>query len=275
ISVTDAAGHPETTGPVQRSPSNPDTLVVPLRPHLPEGWYLVYWRAISVDGHPVQSAFTFAIGPTPGPAPQFVIPHISGSATTPRLVILRWLTLLTVMAALGLFVLRIAIARPVVRRVEGTTLRKVSIAFVVASVLGLIAIPVYIDVSTAVDSLRSSFAVGALVPLFRVTAFGRAYVDLEICFALFCLAAWVALWLDRPERELRSIAELLATGGALVAAAAVCLIPGIAGHAAQTSPRGAALLVDWVHVGAGALWIGGLIGLLVLWRSLPAIRRSE
>ena len=67
ISVTNAAGKQDTTGPVSRSPANPDTLVVPLRPHLPEGWYLIYWRAISVDGHPVQGAFTYAIGPTRAP----------------------------------------------------------------------------------------------------------------------------------------------------------------------------------------------------------------
>jgi copper transport protein len=41
ISVTDAAGHQETTGPVRRSPADPDTLVVPLRWDLPEGWYLI------------------------------------------------------------------------------------------------------------------------------------------------------------------------------------------------------------------------------------------
>ncbi len=83
----------------------------------------------------------------------------------------------------------------------------------VASVVGLIAIPVYLDVATANDSLRSVFDVTALVPLFRVTAFGRAIVDLEICFALFCAAAWIALWVDRPERDHRSIAELVATPG--------------------------------------------------------------
>ena len=78
ISVTDAAGAQETTGPRRRSPSDPDTLVVPLRPHLPEGWYLIYWRAISVDGHPVQGAFTYAVGPNPGPAPQFPVPSDLG-----------------------------------------------------------------------------------------------------------------------------------------------------------------------------------------------------
>ena len=40
ISVTDVGAHSETTGPVARSPSNPDTLVVPLK-HVAEGWYLV------------------------------------------------------------------------------------------------------------------------------------------------------------------------------------------------------------------------------------------
>jgi copper transport protein len=111
------------------------------------------------------------------------------------------------------------------------------------------------------------------VPLFRVTAFGRAIVDLEVCFALFCLASWIALWVDRPERERRSIAELVAAVGVVFAAAAVLVVPGAAGHAAQTSPRGPTLLFDWLHLGAGSVWFGGLIGLLVLWITLPSRRR--
>jgi copper transport protein len=268
VSVTSAAGTEETTGPVARSPSDPDTLVVPLRPGLAEGWYLVYWRAISVDGHPVQGAFTYAVGPNPGPAPQFPIPKVSASAATPQLLIARWAAFLTVMSAIGLFVLRALIARVVFRRVPGSSLRAVSIAFVVTSVLGLIAVPVYLDFSIANDSLRSVFDLGALVPLFRVTAFGRGFVDLELCFALFCLAAWIALWVDRPERPQRSVAELAAQTGALLAAAAVLIIPGVVGHAAQTSPRGFSLAFDWLHLAAGSVWLGGLIGLLVLWLSL-------
>src|SRR5579862_9582961 len=97
ISVTNEQGHQVATSSPARSPSNPDTLIVNLKPHLPQGWYLVYWRAISVDGHPVQSAFTFAIGPNPGPQPQFTIPKIAGTATTPRLVVARWVAFLSVM----------------------------------------------------------------------------------------------------------------------------------------------------------------------------------
>jgi copper transport protein len=273
VSVTDAAGHQMTTGPVARSPANPDTIVVPLRAHLPQGWYLVYWRAISVDGHPVQGAFTYAVGPNPGPAPQVPVPHVSATAITAQLLITRWLMFGLVMSAIGLLALRLAIARPVIRRRPGTSLRPISVAFIVTSVLGLLAIPVYLDFAIANDSLHSVFDLGALVPLYRVTAFGRGYVDLELCFGLFCLAGWIALWLDRPTRERRSVAELGAGTGAVLAAAAVLVIPGAVGHAGQTSPRGLSLLFDFTHLVAGALWLGALLGLLVLWSSLAAAER--
>jgi len=272
VSVTNAAGDKEAAGPPARSPANPDTLVVPLK-KLAEGWYLVYWRVISVDGHPVRGAFTFAVGPNPGPAPQFVIPSTSETAATPKLVAARWVAFLAMMAAVGLFVLRIAVVRPVVARVSGTRLRDVSIAFGVASAIALVAIPVYFLLSTAEFALRSFWSFGALFPLIRVSAFGRGWLDLEIVFALFVGAATVAIWLDRPERRQRSVAALLALLGALAAGGAVLLVPGTAGHAGQTAPRGLSLAFDWLHLVAGSVWVGGLIGLVVLAATLPAARR--
>src|SRR6185437_10837581 len=213
VSVTDAAGHKVIAGPPRRSPADADTLLVPLK-KLQQGWYLVYWRVISVDGHPVRGAFTFAVGPNEGPAPQFVIPSISETAATPRLVTARWLAFLGLMTAIGLFVLRIAIARPVVARVSGTRLRSVTIAFGIASALALVAIPVYFLLATAEFALRSFWSFGALFPLIRVSAFGRGWLDLELVFALFVAAAGIAIWLDRPERTERSLAGIIAMAGA-------------------------------------------------------------
>lgn len=272
VSVTDAGGLQQSARTPRRAPSNPDTLVVPLR-HLQEGWYLVYWRVISVDGHPVRGAFTFAVGPNSGPAPQFAIPSISETAATPRLLVARWVVFLSVMVAIGLYVLRMLVARPLVRRVSGTRLRGISIAFAVAAAVALVATPVYVFLATAQFALRSVFAVGALAPLVRVSAFGRGYLDLELCFALFVGAAAVSICVDRPERPRRSVAELLSLTGAGLAAAAVLLVPGLAGHAAQTAPRGLSIFLDWLHLAAGSIWVGGLVGLLVLWRSLPVARR--
>jgi copper transport protein len=250
VSVTDAAGHQRTAGPPRGSPANPDELDVPLH-GLSKGWYLVFWRAISVDGHPVRGAFTFAVGPNPGPAPQFAIPSVSETATTTQLLVARWIAFLSVMSAIGLFLLR----------------------SLVALALALLATPIYVLLATAEFALRSVWSIGALVPLMRVSAFGRAWLDLELVLALFAAAAAVLLWLDRPARRERTIAELVAFPGALGAAAAALLAASASGHAAQTAPRPLALTLDWVHLAAGSIWIGGLIGLLVLWRSLPVARR--
>jgi copper transport protein len=81
------------------------------------------------------------------------------------------------------------------------------------------------------------------------------------------------VWLDRPERPRRSVVELLARGAALACAAALLAAPGLAGHPAQSSPRGLLLALDWAHVGAASVWLGGLIGLLVLWFAARRGRR--
>jgi copper transport protein len=267
VSITGADGRPQSAGAPRRA-GDPDALAVPLK-RLAQGWYLVYWRVISVDGHPVRGAFTFAVGPNPGPAPQFSVPSVSETAATPRLLAARWIVTLAAMLAIGLFAMRILIARPL-----RLWLRPLSVAFAVASAAALLAAPVYLVLATAQFTLRSPLDLGALAPLLDVSAFGRGYLDLELCLGLFVLAAAIAIRIDRPERERRSVAELLALAGALLAAAAVVLIPGVSGHAGQTSPRGLAIALDWLHLAAGAVWIGGLLGLLVLWRGLPKASRT-
>jgi copper transport protein len=267
VSVTDAEAHVVTDGPPARSAANADELDVPLRPVRP-GWYLVVWRVISVDGHPVRGAFTFAVGPNAGPQPEFRIPSLSETAATPRLIVARWIVFLSVMAAIGLFVLRLVVARPLPSAPRAPT-----IAFWIAAGVALVATPFYVLLATADFALRHWWSLGDLVPLMRTSSFGRGFLDLELVFALFVAAAAVAFWVERPEGPRRSIAELLSLGGALLAAGAVLVVPSAAGHAAQTSPRGLAILLDALHLASGSLWVGGLIGLLVLWRSLPTARR--
>ena len=91
--------------------------------------------------------------------------------------------------------------------------------------------------------------------------------------ALFGLAAFVALFLDRPERPQRSVVELVALPAALFAGVAALVLPALAGHAGQKSPRGLALPLDVAHLGSASIWLGGLIGLVVFWLSVGAERR--
>jgi copper transport protein len=273
VSVTNARGEQEAAGPPAALPSDPDTIAVPVR-HLSEGWYLVYWRVISADGHPVRGAFTFAVGPNPGPAPQFVIPSLSESATSPQLIVARWLVFLSMMVAVGLFALRAIIARPAAQ-IAGAPLRALSAATAVAIAVALVAIPLYVLVATAEFAQRPFADLGATVPVVRDSNLGRSYTDLELVLVLFAVAAWALLWVDDGRRRHRSVAALLALAGAVLAAGAAMAVPGLAGHAAQTSPAAVTLAVDWTHVTAAAVWLGGLIGLAILGVRTPADRRLE
>ena len=206
-----------------------------------EGWYLVYWRVISVDGHPVRGAFTFQVGPNPGPAPQFPMPSISETAATPRLVVARSARVprrderdRPVRAADRDRAagrpprVRARACAPLDDRVRRRRGRRRSSR----SRTTCCSRP-------RTFALRSWTDVGALVPLMRASAFGRGFLDLEICFALFVLAA-ARRDLGRPARARAALDRGAARdGGALAAAVAVLLVPGAAGHAAQTAPRGA------------------------------------
>jgi copper transport protein len=201
------------------------------------------------------------------------VPSLSETAHTPQLLTARWVVFLSFLSALGLFVLRMLIARPVARRVGGTSLRPLSVAVAVALLVALVATPVYVLLATAQFSLRSVFDLGAIVPVARASGFGRAYLDLELVLALFGVAAAAAIAVDRPERPQRSVVELLSVGAALAAGASALALPGLAGHAGQRSPRGLALPLDAVHLAAVAVWLGGLIGLLVFWLTVRRERR--
>jgi copper transport protein len=273
VSVTDAAGRQVTDGNPSTAPGSPQTLVTPLR-RVPEGWYLVFWRVISADGHPVRGAFTFAVGPNPGPPPQFRVPSLSETATTTQLLIARWVVFLSTMSALGLFVLRAVIARPVVRVVRGCSLRSLNIAFAVALGVALVATPIYALLATAQFTLRSFWDFGDVIPAVRSSGFGEDFLDLELVLGLFAIAAIAALVVDRPEREQRSVAELLALPAALGAGLAALVLPALAGHAGQKSPRGLSLPLNTAHLTAGSIWLGGLIGLVVLWFSVGRAGRA-
>ena len=111
------------------------------------------------------------------------------------------------------------------------------------------------------------FDLGALVPLFRVTAFGRGYVDMELCFALFCVAGWIALWVDRPRAPAplgrRTHRGRRGAGGRRRRGARR---PGQR-SATPARPRraGCRSPFDALHLISGSIWIGGLVGLLILW----------
>ncbi len=214
-------------------------------PALPDGVYTVIWRTVSeTDGHVTAGSFAFGVGVTP---PSTTTSSAS-APTTPSPSVLaaagRWglywgLALLLAAAVLGL----IAFAG----RVPAS--RWLLVAAWVLATLGLLMMTV---------AERSTVGV-SYDTLFRSSA-GRELVRQGIGVAVVGIAVALVVWGGG-----RNMLVVLG-----VAAAGAMLLHALAGHAASSSPAWFNVGVQWLHLLAVGVWVGGLVWVLLGTRTAEA-----
>ena len=244
VKVIDADGK-AVPGISEAQPVPGDKLSVQVLPGTPlaDGTYTVNYRAVSaVDGHVDPGAFAFGVGQEAGEAVVVELVHSSDEAealtTVGRWLLYAALVLIVGAATTSLFVYRGALPRggvPVLRA---------------ALVGGVVAL------ALLTWGEKTLVGVKTLLPLF-VAREGRFLLALALALAFCALATvLVDLW---PARW--SLWVLGATGASAV------LVHVAAGHAA--SPSSVWLLnifVQWVHMTAVGVWVGGLFWLLLGFR---------
>lgn len=227
--------------PVEAVPGKPLEVQVTLSSTLGTGVYSVNWRSVSaVDGHVDSGSFAFGVGVTPAPGSVrtvdllYTSPWTSGLAAAGRWLLYAGLVLFVGAASTCLLVLggRVPAGGAFVLRVAA-----------VVAIAGLCAM---------VWAERALVGASSLLPLFETTE-GKYLLALGVAL-LVCVGAVVAvdLW---PARW--SLWLLGAAG------AAAMLAHVVGGHAASPSsvwlPN---IAVQWVHVTAIGVWVGGLFWLL-------------
>jgi copper transport protein len=250
----DLAGPPTVDGAV---------VTVPLRPGR-VGSYTVRWRMVaSDDGHSTEGAYSFGVRVKPlAPAPASGL----GIPVAPEL--LAWLEFAGVVLTGGVLTVR-AIVRPH-RPVDGEgEARDATVAMwaaVVGAVLALHAgvLAFLAGAYPIVGGGLSGFVDAEIAPIRVGTHLGQAWT--VTTFAWFgVLALLVAAWVTPRKRErLLGWAGLLALGIAF----------GIS-WASHPASRGAlAVIADYLHLLAGALWVGGLIALAIIAAAARPLSRS-
>ncbi|MGY1602453.1 copper resistance CopC/CopD family protein [Geodermatophilus sp. SYSU D00815] len=237
-------------------------LTVPLRDGLPEGGYLVTYRIISADSHPVSGAFSFVVGDG-----ELIAAGAgdTGAATDPgvaaALPVARWLGFAGISLAVGVPVLVLA-CWP--RGWASVRLRRLAEWGAGAVAVGAL----------ASFALQGPYAAGAglgavLDPALLGTTAGTGFgvvLVVRALLALYLLAALARAWRrGTPPTGWSLTAAAAAALGLVVTTAAV-------GHPVAGAWPGLALPVTAVHVAAMAVWLGGLTGLLagVLRPGVPA-----
>lgn len=227
----------------------PETIGVGLPADLPDGGYVVTYRVISADSHPVGGVFTFTIGEAAAVDDAVVADLFAGGGQVVAIVgpALRGIGYLAVLLATGV----VFISALIVRRADDRrrAARLSAWAAVVGIVATILAVPVQAIAVTG----------GGLLEVLRPAVLG------EVLASSFGQGTLVRLvWLI-------VLAVFVARGAALlpcaVAAAAALGSFLLDGHQRSVEPRWLLMGSDIVHLGAGAVWFGGLVLLVLLVRS--------
>jgi copper transport protein len=226
------------------------TITWPMPPQLPDGTYLVNWRVVSADGHPVAGAFAFGVGAVTRPV---AVSGASPATTAPSPVVLvRWAGYVAFALVVGV-ILFVTWCAPGSRHPVLQVLARVGlVGGVLTTTAGVLVQGPYatgagwgavLDPDLLAQTVASPFGTVLLwrIGFYAALSFG--------VFVLTRLEATLTRW-------------LVADG-----VVAVAVTFALAGHG-TASGRSFDLVVDTVHVLAASAWVGGLIVLVALGRSV-------
>lgn len=232
-----------------------------LPPRLPKGTYVVAWRVISADAHPVHGAFVYSVGSDRGAAKASVqaiaLADRSGSTTVG---VLYWLIRLLVFASL-LVLVGLSWMIALAWRPSGSPRRAGVVLWVswwvlaVATVLAVAAQGVYGAGLPIGDIIRPSLITGVLR-----TQFGElAVVRLGLLAVFIGVLRGIEDRASRGPLRWRWVLPFNAVLGL-----ALVLTVSLAGHASTGADPTWGLVLDVLHLSAASVWTGGLALLAVV-----------
>ena len=234
-------------------------------PTLADGLYVVTWRAVSADSHPVSGAFTFTVGSSAVVNPGSLVSGVLAGQRADRFVVwaagvVRAVLVMLVACAIGLLSFPLLTGAARTRRWQvwcAGVLQGLAVAGVAALLLGVVA-----SSGRSISGIGSGSAWSAYLQ----TSAGWAAV---VRAAATVLAAVVAALTVRVSVRRRVVDGLTAVPAAVAVAASAW-----AGHGATGRWAVLSVPVTVVHTVAMGVWFGGLVALVAAYRSDEREERS-
>ncbi|MGX6603255.1 copper resistance CopC/CopD family protein [Micromonosporaceae bacterium Da 78-11] len=230
-------------------------LEVALADQLGNGTTVITWRVVSADGHPIGGALTFSVGaPTP-----VVTPPAHASSGVPEvpwsLTLARWVGYVSLFLASGLvlFAAMFLPDGPLAARPRRRSAAVARTAAAVAAVAWLVMVPITLPyLLGGGPGLLSQGSTWSSLPLIEYAVTAAVVGGSALAVAL--------LGSGSTSRRRR----VAAVGAAAIAVMA----PALVGHTRAATPEVLAIGADALHLLAGSVWLGGLVGLAL---TLPGL----
>lgn len=273
ISVLDVRGDRVDRADSAVDPADPTALSVTL-PSLTSGTYTVAWFNVStVDGHRVRGSFVFSVG---GPIAPVTPPAETSDQPLlqhPLEPVLRWLTLIGALTIAGGLVFELVVIpraltgvnsddtlRRLAHRVSSRSMKLqwLAIGLLLAASLG------HLVLQTAGVNDISPFATlgPPLISLLAGTDWGQLWLWRIGCWLVLALVLGLILASQIRQRGGAYPSQQALRGLALAVSLGMLLTLSLTSHGAATAEvRSAAVLNDYLHLLAAAIWVGGLFHL--------------
>src|SRR3989441_2996108 len=241
---------------------------------LPAGAYSVRWRVTSADNHVVRGTYWFVVGFAPTPPP---VASLLGSGPPPVPMLEtagRWIGLLATLGLAGapfftLLVLWPAVKSGPARLGTDHGLASGGTRSAPLVLAGLLLVGQILGATAQIEAVAEAGVPHALdAETIRVVLLGSRFAVLW--WARSLLGLTLAGLLVLTARGDRTALGRWLVRCAVCVGVSLLLCTALAGHAVGgRGPRFVAVASDLVHLTAGAVWLGGLVQLLLWFRALP------
>ncbi|MGF7048988.1 copper transport protein [Paenibacillus sp. DS2015] len=271
IQVINPAGDRVDQDNTHVAKDRPSVLEVSVNPDLADGIYMIAWKAISGDGHPIEGTFPFQMGNSGGEAGP-TTPITSSDFPRLDLIVIRWLLYLSMSFFIGIvcFYLFMYPANP-----KGNFLLPQRSRFLLwTSYIGIaLSLLLSLPLQTTIDARIGWSQVWSTVwlgEMIQHTSFGTVWIVQLLLIILMC-GALVAV----NRNQLSSRFRKNSTFVALVLGFGILLSKAFIGHAPTTDHQTLSILMDFIHLAAVSIWLGSLLALAAILpgeASLPTYR---
>ncbi|MED1596138.1 MULTISPECIES: copper resistance protein CopC [Bacillus] len=255
VFVRDASGKRVDLKNAHIDKKNPKLLEAGVEQNIPNGTYSIQWKAISADGHPIQGVIPFRIG-TEGKGTSDIQAEEIGYVPQLDMLIERGILYTSFSLYIGVLFFNLIIYKGNSSKVQSRGNKLIWISLFGIFISLLFSLPLQAKINADVTWI-DAFQPSLLKETLQLSVFGYIWTAQMVLVITLIAVTYVALKREKPSSlKVWTIPILFFIG--------LLIMKAMNSHAYGLKYKEIAVTMDFLHLLAASLWIGGLSAIVLL-----------